>query len=189
MCIWIVTYLLIPLLLLINRNWRFFLWLHLQISSDMDRLFKVCQLLAIFYFLIPDTVCQQPPADIANLDALIKDIFDIPSGPDTNPSDSNPVGPYDGTTIPSPYSGGPSSSDPQPTTQQYPSTYDAPQQQPEPTPQPQSQPPPPSQYPSTYEPTGTKPQEISPHVNPENEANVSVAINSNPCQLLRKTEF
>lgn len=131
----------------------------------MDRIFKVCQLLAICCLLISNTVCQ-PPADVANLDAIIKEIFDIPSG------DANDSPPSDGSTIP-PYSGAPST-DPQPTSQ-YPTeeSQQPPQTVPQSSPQPQPQPQQPSQNPSTNEQPSTKPNGVSTHVNPDNELNVS----------------
>lgn len=154
----------------------------------MDRIFKVCQIVAIAYYLllITGNECQTTPLTPANgneIDKLISEIFNIP--PATQAEAGNRGG--SGEVYPQPQ--------PQPTPQPQPS-YPATQPtvvQPEthyppPTvPPPVHQepeykpPPPPSQYPPpTDHPTGSyppKPSEVPvSDPNPENGPNVSVII-------------
>lgn len=44
----------------------------------MDRTFKLCQLLAVFYLLVCK-ITAEPPADEKDLDELIKEIFQVPN--------------------------------------------------------------------------------------------------------------
>lgn len=126
--------------------------------------FKVCQWLAICCILSPLTV-SQPPVDSANLDSIIKEIFDIPS----DSVDPNNPTPLDTSMIQTPQYPVTISPDttqrPTPAVQTH---YSEPQR-------PTSQ----TQLPSQYPSGSNQPTEIKPNVNPENEINVSV------CKLMK----
>lgn len=155
----------------------------------MDRIVKVCQILAIIYYLLLqlDNVCQaaQPQNGTDDINQLISEIFDIPNGqdgqhqaqtsdrggsnqtPDFQPQPTSPQYPVKPTDV----------SEPEPNHTQPPSTYGQTPVTPVHPEQPEYKPPPPPQQTNYPTPTGTP---TGPYSNVgENEPNVSTKLLSN----------
>lgn len=126
----------------------------------MERILRVCQLIAIISFIVNGIRCEElpapahPPIDQKDLDDLIKDIFQIPNDQTSPPSEPHQP-PLTEPSAPHPVDVTPAQTQPP---------------SPPPTPSPKPQ------YPTHVtqpNPPIPAPTEIVPHSNAENEPNVS----------------
>lgn len=155
----------------------------------MDRIFKVCRVLAIFYYLllISGIVCQATQSQNgSDIDLLIQEIFNIPtSDRGSNPTDSdsqNPVTHDINTAPPQPQPQQPDQYQP-PAQPQTPVLVEPPQRQPErPVHQPEPAQPLP-QYPSKPTPTEV-PTSPYPKPKPETPTSANTINEPNVSELL-----